>query len=293
MEPFQPFLVALLAVLVAVSVPLLIRKVRERRDRGREQAIIATAAPRVQHRLAAIGDPSIPPEPDTPYIPYAVLAAIARSAAVANAAVTRRRVWRDASAALVVFAGIGLIAVFALPAVGQPAPPPSALPTEAAALASVPPTAVPTQAAIALAPSPLPTRVEIALPTAEPTPTLPVTATPKPTQQTRIAAATPKPTAKPKPKATPKPTPKPTPIPDPIARFSCTFQGGLTVAFDSTSRYAKSYAWDFQDGASSAADPTHVFSGSGAYRVSLTVTNASGSDTATKLIDLDAGTGCS
>jgi hypothetical protein len=207
---------------------------------------------------------------------------------------SRRRVWRDATAGLVVFACIGLVLVFALPTAGRPVHVPTAPPTEVA-VASDAPTDAATLPAIAFAPSPLPTRVEIVLPTEVPTPTLPVTKTPRPTERVTTAArAAPPPTPRPTPKPTAKPKPKPTPMPQPIARFGCSFQGGLTVGFDSTSRYATSYAWDFDgDGTSGAADPTHTFSGSGGYRVSLTVTNASGSDSATKFIDLDAGTGCS
>ncbi len=296
MEPFQPFLIALLVLLLAVSVLLQRRRARERRERQREQAVIAAAAPRMQTRLAAIGDPSIPPEPEPPYEPYVPLVEAPHIPSVEEVMTTRRRVWRDASAGLVVFACIGLVLVLAWPSVGLGAPDQTPSPTEALAAATEGPTPEATLAAIGLVLLPLPTRVEIGLPTEAPTPTLPVTATPAPTQRAARATPrpTPRPTAKPKPKATPKPTPKPTPIPDPIARFSCSFQGGLRVAFDSTSRYAKRYAWDFDDGtSSSSADPTHTFPGSGGYRVSLTVRNASGSDTVTKFIDLDAGTGCS
>ena len=296
MEPFQPFLIALLVLLMAVTVALLRRRARDSREREREQAVIAAAAPRMQTRLAAIGDPSIPPQPEPPYEPYVPPVEAPHIASIEEVTTARRRVWRDASSALVVVAGIGLIVVLALPASGQEAPDQTAAPSTALAAADVVPTAEATMA-IGLVPLALPTRVAIDLPTEAPTPTLPVTATPAPTQRAAPPATsrpTPRPTAKPKPKATPKPTPKPTPIPAPIARFSCSFQGGLKVAFDSTSKYAKRYAWEFDDGSSSSsADPTHTFPGSGGYRVSLTVRNASGSDTATKFIDLDAGTGCS
>ena len=99
---------------------------------------------------------------------------------------SRRRVWRDASAALVVFASIGLVVVLALPAIGPPAPTPPA--TAVAAVATDAPTATieATLPAVALASIPLPTRVEVALPTEAPTPTLPVTQTPRPTE--RVAA---------------------------------------------------------------------------------------------------------
>jgi PKD domain-containing protein len=295
MEPFQPFLIALLVLLLAVSVALQRRRARERRERQREQAVITAAAPRMQSRLAAIGDPSILPEPEPPYEPYVPVVETEHIPTAEEVMTTRRRVWRDASATMMVFASIGLALVLVMPASGLGAPDQTASPTAALAAATDVPT--PEAAPLAIVFVPLPTRVAVDLPTEAPTPTLPVTATPAPTQRAAARATprpTPRPTAKPKPKATPRPTPKPTPIPDPVARFSCSFQGGLRVAFDSTSRYAKRYAWDFDDGTtSSSADPTHTFPGSGGYRVSLTVRNASGSDTVTRFIDLDAGTGCS
>jgi PKD repeat protein len=57
----------------------------------------------------------------------------------------------------------------------------------------------------------------------------------------------------------------------------------LTVSFTDTSSGAvASWLWDFGDGATSTLqNPTHVYAGVGAYTVSLTVTNAGGSSTAT------------
>jgi hypothetical protein len=278
MEPFQPFLIALLVLLVVVSLALLVQTRRWRRQRRREQAVIAAAALRMRSRLAAIGDPSIPPEPEPPYLPYAVLTAIARRVAVARAESTRRRVWRDASAALVVFAGLGLIAVFALPVAGQTTSGPSAAPTEVAVAATASPTEAATMPAMALAASPLPTRMEILLPTEVPTPTLPVTQTPRPAERVTTAArATPRPT--PKPTAKPKATPKP--VQPPEAGFTSSISG-LTVNFTSTSKTygAKaSYLWSFGDGeTSTAANPSHTYRDSGCYAVRLTVTTKGGSD---------------
>ncbi len=183
MEPFQPFLIALLAVVVTTALALLIRTRRERRLRRQEQAIIEAATPRMQSRLSAIGDPSIPPEPEPPYVPYVPVAAPHPIPTVAEATVSRRRVWRDASAALVVVASIGLVIVLALPATGTTAPDQSVPPSLLAALSSQTPTDSATPLTIALVASPLPTRVDVVLPTEEPTPTLPVTGTPPPTAE--------------------------------------------------------------------------------------------------------------
>jgi PKD repeat protein len=74
----------------------------------------------------------------------------------------------------------------------------------------------------------------------------------------------------------------------PTAAPSAKFQavptrgaGPLTVSFtDRSSFNPTSWAWDFGDGgASTAQHPTHVYSGLGGYSVSLTATNAQGSDT--------------
>ena len=59
MEPFQPILISLLALNLAVFVALMVRTVRERRERRREQAIVDAATPRMRLRLAAIADASI------------------------------------------------------------------------------------------------------------------------------------------------------------------------------------------------------------------------------------------
>lgn len=146
------------------------------------------------------------------------------------------------------------------------------------------PTIAPTQAAMAIIRAPLPTRVEVLLPTEAPTPTLPVTQTPKPTERVTTAArATPRPTARPKP--TPRPTPRPTPVPQPVARFAWSVSG-MTVVFDNNSKTygaAAKYAWTFGDGATTGAvNPSHTYADSGCYFVSLTVRTKGGSDTSTR-----------
>ena len=290
MEPFQPFLIALLGLLLAVTVALQRRRVRERRQRQREQAVIAAAAPRMQSRLAAIGDPSIPPEPEPPYEPYVPPVETPHIPSVEEVMTTRRRVWRDASAGLVVFAGIGLALVLAWPSMGLGAPDQTAPPTEPLAVATGQPTPDVTPLAVALVPLPLPTRVEIGLPTEAPTPTLPVTATPAPTQRAAPRATprpTPRPTARPKPKATPKPTPKPTPAPAPRASFTWS-ASGLQVSFSNTSKtygLSATWHWDFGDGSGSTSkNPGHTYDGGGCYPVGLTVRTKGGSDSAFKQV---------
>ncbi len=57
----------------------------------------------------------------------------------------------------------------------------------------------------------------------------------------------------------------------------------LTVNFTDQSTGAASWDWDFGDGGSSTAqNPSHEYTSAGTYTVSLTVTNACGSDTETK-----------
>ena len=52
---------------------------------------------------------------------------------------------------------------------------------------------------------------------------------------------------------------------------------------DGSSNSPTSWAWDFGDGgASTGRNPTHTYLAAGAYTVSLTATNAAGSDSETK-----------
>jgi hypothetical protein len=126
MEAFQPFLIALLALNMAAFIALLMRTVREGRERRQEQAVIDAASPRVQSRLAAIRDPSIPPGPEPTYEPGITVVDVPRSIpTVAGATTSGRRVWRDASAAIALFVCIALVLVFAAPSLGLFANPPS------------------------------------------------------------------------------------------------------------------------------------------------------------------------
>jgi PKD repeat protein len=78
-----------------------------------------------------------------------------------------------------------------------------------------------------------------------------------------------------------------TPPPAPTADLSASPTSGgapLDVAFsDRSSGDPTGWSWDFGDGTTSTAqNPLHTYSSPGSYTVSLTVTNAGGSDTATK-----------
>jgi PKD repeat protein len=80
------------------------------------------------------------------------------------------------------------------------------------------------------------------------------------------------------------------PPPDPpIAAFrvsSATVPVNTVVRFtDQSTNDPSEWNWDFGDGSSSSAEsPPHAFSEPGTYEVTLTVTNVSGSDTATQTI---------
>ncbi|MDO8840877.1 PKD domain-containing protein [Methanocalculus sp.] len=86
---------------------------------------------------------------------------------------------------------------------------------------------------------------------------------------------------------TPVPTtPPPTPAP-PVANFFGSPTSGtrpLSVIFtDTSTRIPTSWSWSFVDGnTSTAQNPTHTYVAAGTYTVSLTATNAQGSDTETK-----------
>ena len=85
--------------------------------------------------------------------------------------------------------------------------------------------------------------------------------------------------------ALPAPPPKPTP---PTASFTGTPTSGtapLTVNFtDTSSGSPTSWSWDFGDGGTATVqNPAHTYALAGTYSVSLTVANAAGTDTATKV----------
>jgi PKD repeat protein len=69
---------------------------------------------------------------------------------------------------------------------------------------------------------------------------------------------------------------------EPTASFihsSDTYEALDTINFASTSSDANNFQWDFGDGSTSTNEnPWHIFSSSGSFDVSLTVTNDDGSD---------------
>ncbi len=71
--------------------------------------------------------------------------------------------------------------------------------------------------------------------------------------------------------------------------FEVSSDDPLQVAFTSTSTEAESFSWDFGDGNSSSEEnPTHTYERSGIYTVSLTVTQGTESDDATKEVALES-----
>ncbi len=77
-------------------------------------------------------------------------------------------------------------------------------------------------------------------------------------------------------------------LPPPIANFTFVGQAvcdnGLIV-FADASQYAETWLWDFGDGATSnLQNPTHAYTTSGTYTVTLTVSNGCGSDVETQFV---------
>jgi PKD repeat protein len=76
----------------------------------------------------------------------------------------------------------------------------------------------------------------------------------------------------------------------PVANFgtgNTVACGGTIQFFDSTSNAPSSWTWDFGDGSSSTLQsPVHTYSASGTYTVTLTASNAIGSDAATSSIQV-------
>lgn len=80
----------------------------------------------------------------------------------------------------------------------------------------------------------------------------------------------------------------PIPANQPSAAFNVE-QNGLTVTFNNTSNFADSYSWDFGDGGTSTEmSPTYTYGDEGLYTVTLTATNAAGSNTNAKNLIVSA-----
>ena len=73
----------------------------------------------------------------------------------------------------------------------------------------------------------------------------------------------------------------------PISDWSFT-SVNLNVDFISNAQFADTYFWDFGDGnTSTESDPSHLYSSSGVYTVSLIVENSCGVDTSTQVIGVN------
>lgn len=74
-----------------------------------------------------------------------------------------------------------------------------------------------------------------------------------------------------------------------ISTTASTFNTGQAVAFSSCSKEAASFLWTFGDGSTASAleNPTHTYTESGTYNVSLATTGTSGNATATKTITIE------
>lgn len=77
---------------------------------------------------------------------------------------------------------------------------------------------------------------------------------------------------------------------EPLADFSFT-KDGLRVLFaDRSSGDPTEWTWDFGDGSTpnTTQNPSHTYGAAGSYRVVLTATNAEGSDTRSRVLDVEA-----
>jgi PKD repeat protein len=78
----------------------------------------------------------------------------------------------------------------------------------------------------------------------------------------------------------------------PVASFTyspATVKKGATITFTSTStNYPNAYKWTFADNGatSTASKPTHVFTKTGPFRVTLVASNSAGSSTLYKTVTI-------
>lgn len=81
-----------------------------------------------------------------------------------------------------------------------------------------------------------------------------------------------------------------TPVPPPVANFTFSSNNLTTIFSDTSTGTPTSWAWNFGNPASGAANtsaqqnPVHTFTAAGTYTVALTVTNAGGSSTRTQFV---------
>jgi hypothetical protein len=203
----------------------------------------------------------------------------------------RRRIYRDAAVALLIFAVIGLTAFAAVPSIFGPnavVAQPTASPTLIALAPTDTPTPSPTVSIVVITPSPTPT--ESPSPSPSPSPSVTPKPTPKPTPR-----PTPRPTPQPTPNPTPTPTPKPPPLPIPAIFASydvSSCASTLSVYYDgSASQHASIYKWTFYtpSGSLNGVNGTRPYTIGGhtsgqnwSFKIKLTVTNSSGSRSTTK-----------
>ena len=78
----------------------------------------------------------------------------------------------------------------------------------------------------------------------------------------------------------------------PAAKFSISgyeIAAPCTISVINISSNATSYAWDFGDGTTSTQfNPTHTYTSSGSYQITLTVTGPEGSNAVCKLVAIEA-----
>ncbi|BBN83391.1 hypothetical protein PA25_33760 [Pseudoalteromonas sp. A25] len=76
------------------------------------------------------------------------------------------------------------------------------------------------------------------------------------------------------------------PVGGPVASFSFSVNG-TTVKFTNSSTDARSYSWQFGDGASSAeVSPSHTYAAAGTYQVTLTATDGAKTNSVTKSVQI-------
>jgi PKD repeat protein len=83
-----------------------------------------------------------------------------------------------------------------------------------------------------------------------------------------------------------------TPGTAPVAKFAFTTVGNQVNFVDQSTGTPTSWSWTFGDGSAidSSQNPVHTYAGSGAYTVTLKVTNAAGSNSTSQVVTIAAGT---